>query len=256
MKLPTSKDKEKLKEKKSETEQSIIEEKKFASSDIFNFDISKNDTSENKILKSLYYLDIVAKMLPSFRTILSAEDKNDLIEFLYKSPNKILEFMFSDLSENYDDYLNEILDMYHKTKQEKEITKVIIDEAFQKQFVICICSIYSIVSVAASSGKGIKELNKFNYNLLLNYKLLNLMMEAQSGNHNSFISKAIKIYKDVEGTVYYDVVALTIIRYLYENDINLVGNAQKLVDLYFGDKNHSRKQEIFVDIKNSSSIKL
>ncbi len=179
--VPDEKDKKQNKEQKNESERAIIAEKKQNAESLYSYDESKVNSFSNKISSALSFLELVAKILPNFRYILGGEKKREVVKILYTYPNKLLYFMLKDIDENIDRIIDEILSKNPKTKRGMIITREMLEKSLQSQAIAYILSIYDFVACTASAGKGIDELNKFEFEKNTNYLLQNIMMEENNG---------------------------------------------------------------------------
>ena len=75
LKIPTKEDKEQYRKRKNEIEKEIKEQIDSEDEDIYDYDESKSDLFVNKMLTSMKYLDIISKILPTFRHILKKRRK-------------------------------------------------------------------------------------------------------------------------------------------------------------------------------------
>ncbi len=240
-KLPDSNAKKKLKEEKTNIEKEFVENHKQDSESLYSYDESKVNSFENKISKSLSYLELVAKILPNFRHMLKAEEKQAIVNMLYIYPNKLLYFMLKDIDANYDRIINDILDRVPKTKKGKLVTKDMITKVLQNQSIAYILSIYDFIASTAVNGKTINDLNKFNYSHNTNYKLQNLLMEESAGNLYEFSKKAVELHKNHKLSITDQMVMLIVRKYFLCHDDPLVGEAQHLIDMIFENDNEQKK---------------
>lgn len=247
-KLPNKKEKEKIKEEKNKIEKEIIEDKKNQADSLYSYDTSKVNSFGNKIAKSINYLDLVAKILPNFRFILQGDDKKIITQVLYTYPNKLLYFMLKDINENYDKIIDEILRNKPKTRKGILITEDMITRELQNQSVAYILSIYDFISMTASTQKTIGDLEKFDYNKNSNYKIQNLLMQENIANFKTFASRAEDIFDNAELNIVKQMVKLIVRKYFVYHDVEMHGDAIRLVDKFFG--NDQRKNMQILQAKN------
>lgn len=248
--LPTSKDKEKIKEEKSTMEQEIVEKYKQDTESLYSYDESKINSFENKISKSIAYIELVAKILPSFRHILKSNQKQDVVDILYKYPNKLLYFMLKDIDANYDRIINDILESVPRTRKGKLITKGMITKELQNQSIAYILSIYNFVASTSVSGKTMDDLNKFDYCNNTNYMIQNIMMEENAGNFHQMASKAEELKKTTTLGITKQMVTLVVRKYFLCHDIPLKGEAQHVIDVFFGENEEQKKAIRMAHAKN------
>lgn len=247
-KLPDKKEKEKIKEEKNKMEKEIIEDKKNQADSLYSYDTSKVNSFGNKIAKSINYLDLVAKILPNFRFMLQGDDKKVITEVLYRYPNKLLYFMLKDINENYDKIIEEILRNKPKTRKGILITGDMITRELQNQSMAYILSIYDFISMTASTPKTIGDLEKFDYNKNSNYKIQNLLMQENIANFKTFASRAEEIFDNTDLNIVKQMVKLIVRKYFVYHDVEMYGDAMRLVDKFFGD--NQRKNMQILQAKN------
>ena len=254
VKVPTAKDKQKMKDEKNDMEKEIVENYKNDAESLYSYDEAKANSFGNKISKSINYLELVAKILPNFRFILTGQQKQAIVNILYTYPNKLLYFMLKDIDENYNKIINEILDSAPTTKKGMLITKDMIAKELQNQSIAYILSIYDfIASTVTSNSRTIVDLNKidyFDYEANTNYKIQNIMMEENTGNFHSMATKAEDIYRNSKFDISKEMVTLIVRKYFLCHDIVITGEAQHVIDTFFG-KNEGQKKAIrMIQAKN------
>lgn len=249
-KLPDSKEKEKLKEDKSHIEKEIIEKHQQNAESLYSYDESKANSFGNKISKSIAYLELVAKILPSFRHILKGEQKQGVVDILYRYPNKLLFFMLKDIDEHYDKIINEILDSVPKTRKGKLITRDIITKELQNQSISYILSIYDFIASTSVNGKTMDDLNKFDYHGNTNYMLQNIMMEENLGDFHAMAEKAEALNKKATLSITKQMIMLIVRKYFLCHDIPLVGDAQRVIDIFFGENEVQKRAIRMAHAKN------
>lgn len=247
VKVPTAKDKEKMREDKNDMEKEIVENHKKDAESLYSYDETMVNSFGNKISKSINYLELVAKILPNFRFILTGPQKQAIVNILYTYPNKLLYFMLKDIDTNYDKIINEILDSEPKTQKGKLISKGMIERELQNQSIAYILTIYDfIANTSTSNSKTILELNRkdyFDFEENINYRLQNIMMEENVGNFNAMATKAEKLYKEAKLDISKQMVTLIVRKYFLCHDIVITGEAQRVIDFFFG-KNEEQKKAI------------
>lgn len=248
--LPDSKAKKQMKEDKAKIEKEIVEKQQQDSESLYSYDESKVNSFGNKISKSISYLELVAKILPSFRHILKGEQKQAIVEILYKYPNKLLYFMLKDIDANYDKIINDILDLAPKTKKGKLITKDMITKELQNQSIAYILSIYDFIASTSVNGKTMDDLNKFDYSQNTNYILQNILMEENAGNFHEMAQKAEELNKTAKLGITKQMAMLIVRKYFLCHDIPLVGEAQHVIDVFFGQNEVQKKAIRMAHAKN------
>lgn len=246
--LPDEKDKQKSKEEKDKMEKGIVEKHRKDAESLYSYDESKVNSFGNKISKSISYLELVAKILPNFRHMLTASQKQDIVNILYTYPNKLLYFMLKDIDENYNEIISDILESAPRTKKGLLVTKEMITNELHNQSLAYILAIYDFVAGTSSNSKTILDLNKFNFDNNTNYKIQNILMEENAGRFHELAVKAEKIYKDAQVPLTKNLVMFVVRKYFLCHDIAITGEAQHLIDVFFAKE---QKKEIkMIQAKN------
>lgn len=253
-KIPTSKERSEIKEAKNDMEKEIVENHQKEAESLYSYDEGKVNSFGNKITKSINYLELVAKILPNFRYILTGDQKQSIVTILYTYPNKLLYFMLKDINEHYDEIVNEILESIPSTRKGKLITRGMIAKELQNQSIAYILSIYDfIASTSTSNSKTIMDLNRrdyFDFEENTNYRIQNIMMEENVGNFHSMVKKAEKLYKNTRLEISKQMVALVVRKYFLCHDIAITGEAQHVIDVFFGKNEEQKKAIRMVQAKN------
>lgn len=247
-KLPDQKEKEKIKEEKNEMEKEIISEKEGQADSLYSYDQSKVNSFSNKIAKSINYLDLVAKILPNFRYILTGNEKKIITEVLYTYPNKLLYFMLKDIDENYDKIIADILKSEPRTRKGIIITKDMLDRELQNQTIAYILSIYDFISTTASNTKTINDLEKFDFEKNTNYRLQNLLMQENIANFKVFFDRAEDIYDSANLNITKQMIKLIARKYFIYHDVDMYGESIHIIDKFFGE--NQRKDFQIMQAKN------
>lgn len=247
-KFPDKKYKEKIKEEKNKIEKEIIEEKESQADSLYSYDVSKVNSFSNKIAKSINYLELVAKILPNFRFMLEGEEKKKITNILYTYPNKLLYFMLKDIDANSSRIIEDILKRKPKTRKGILVTEDMITRELQNQSVAYILSIYDFISMTASTPKTIGDLEKFNYNQNVNYKIQNLMMQENIANFKTFATRAEQIFDTSDLPLIKQMVTLIVRKYFIYHDVEMHGDTIHLIDKFFGKEQRNHFQ--IVQAKN------
>lgn len=163
------------------------------------------------------------------------------MEYLYRYPNKLLYLLLHDIDKHADEIIQDILSKNPKTKRGIAITKDMLEKSLQTQAMMYIFAIYDFIACTASLGKGIDDLNKFDFQEDINHILQNIMMEENNGSFNNFAQKAEKLYDSTNNIIVKDMVSMTVKKYFLDHDVKLVGDKQHLVDKFFTNTNDKRK---------------
>lgn len=236
-KLPSTKEKKKFDEEKTEIEREFIEERQDEIESLYSYDETKINSFENKISKAINYLELVSKILPNFRHMLSGDEKKAIVTVLYVYPNKLLYFMLKDIDTNYEKIINEVLSKNPTTKRGQLITKDMLEKSLQNQSITFILAIYDFIASACASGKAMIELNqKFDFLQNTNYRIQNIMMEENSGNFNAMADKAEKLYDKTDLEMVKQMLRLVVRKYFLTHDVALYGKTQHVASIFFAEE--------------------
>lgn len=248
--LPSAEDKKEFKEQKSNIEKQIIEQNIHDSESLYSYDETKVNSFGNKLTKGISYLELIAKILPNFRHILKGEQKQTVINLLYQYPNRLLYFMLKDIDTNHERIISLILENEPRTKKGSLITKDMIIRELQNQSIAYILSLYDFIASTSVNGKTIYDLNKFNYKDNTTYLIQNIMMEESANNFKRMVSKAEELFKVTNSDMVKQMLILIVRKYFLYHDIPLIGEAQHVVDVFFGQDNEMKKAIKMARLKN------
>ncbi len=234
VKMPDKKDKEQFKRQKNEVEKEIVTENNNQSDSLYSYDATKVNSFSNKIAKSINYLQLIAKILPNFRHILTGEEKALITNTLYSYPNKLLYFMLKDVDENFSKIIEEILKKEPRTRKGLLITEDMISKELQDLSMAYILSIYDMISMTSATQKTINDLEKFDYMRNTNYRIQNLMMQENVANFRTFAKRAEDIFDSTDQNIIKQMVTLIVRKYFIYHNVELHGEAIHIVDKFFG----------------------
>jgi hypothetical protein len=230
---PTKNERQQVAKKKNDIEKKIYKESKKESEDLYSYDESKVDLYQNKIIKGIAYLQLMAKILPNFRHILKKNEKEAIICKLYTYPNKLLFFMLKDIDDNLDGAIEEILKKEPKTSKGLLITADMFKRELQHQSMAYILSIYDFVAMTAATPKTISDLEKFDFNAKTNYQIQNLLMQENIANFGTFAKRAESLFDKTDLNIAKQMVALIVRKYFIYHNVDTHGEAAKIVDKFF-----------------------
>lgn len=205
------------------------------------YDYSEEDLykTENQIMLSFKYLEILSKTLPAFCQNMKAEQQDILVDLIYKCSNKFLYSIFKDIDNDFDNFCNMIYDNALKLKRYTGSEKINFDyirEIIEQISAMIVISIYQLVALTGTTQNSIKALNEFDYNSSSNYKLQNLMMLSRVGDVSTFAKRALYLDKNMKNKIEKSIIKFTVREYLLRNNVEIYGDAQSLLDYFFGRK--------------------
>ena len=105
-----------------------------------------------------------------------------------------------------------------------------------------ILSIYDFISMTASTSKTIGDLEKFDYSQNTNYKIQNLMMHENIANFKTFVDRAEDIFDNAELEIVKQMITLIMRKYFIYHDVEMHGDAIRLIDKFFGQEQRKKFQ--------------
>lgn len=240
--LPTHEEKKKLAKTKDALEEEIVEQYHAQHEnvyDYYNHEGSDINSFENKMIRGISYLNLIAKILPNFRSFLKGPQKKSIVSALYTYPNKLLYFVLKEFDENYEKTIDEILEEHPKTKKGVTMTREMIGTEFKNQSILLVLSIYNFIAETSSNSKTIIDLNKteyFNYNQTSNYRIMNLLMEECALNFSAMTEKAEDLFNKSSNAVVKSLIPTIVRKFFLCHEISPKINTQHVIDTFFAGK--------------------
>ena len=205
------------------------------------YDYSEDDLLklENQIMISFKYLEILSKALPAFCQNMKVEQQDILVSLLYKCPNQFLFMVLKDIGDNYEEFCNEVYEDISALRQERNIAEVNFDSVkhmIEQISAVLVVLLYQIVASTCTSEQTIAALNEFDFNMNSNYKLQNLMMLSRVADVSTFSRRAQALNKELENKIEKSIIKNTVREYLLRNNVEIYGDAQSLIDCFFGEQ--------------------
>lgn len=214
------------------------------------YDYSEDDLlkTENQIMISFKYLEILSKALPAFCQNMKVEQQDRLVSLIYKCSNQFLYMLLKDIGENFEEFTQMIYDEVSWMRREKNIAEVNIDDV---KYMIeqissgLVVALYQLIASTCVSEQSIVALNAFEYKNNSNYQLMNLMMESITDDINTFSKKAQGLDKSLDKRLEKSIIKFTVRNFFLRNKVELYGEAQSLLDHFFGEQS---KRQIKMEI--------
>ncbi len=214
------------------------------------YDYSEEDLLkvENQIMISFKYLEILSKTLPAFCQNMKVEQQDVLVSLIYRCPNQFLFNVLRDIGDNFEAFCNEVYEDISALRQEKDIAEVNIDsvkDMIEQISAVLVMALYQVVASTSTSEQTITALNEFDYNSNSNYKLQNLMMISRVADVSVFSRRAQELNRELENKIEKSIIKYTVREYLLRNNVEIYGEAQSLIDCFFGGQTSQKlKMEI------------
>lgn len=214
------------------------------------YDYSEEDLLkiENQVIISFKYLEILSKTLPAFCQNMKVEQQDILVSLLYKCPNQFLFKILSDINEDFETFCDGLYQDISALRQEKQIAEVNIDSVkhmVEQISAVFVMALYQIVASTCASEQTIVALNDFDFNANSNYKLQNLMMISRVVDVGNFSNRAQELKRELDNKIEQSIIKYTVREYLLRNNVEVYGEAQSLIDCFFGGQSSQKmKMEI------------
>lgn len=230
-------------------EQEFIESSGEKCANPYEYDVLKINSFENRIITSVKYLELISKMLPNFRHVLTKDEKEQIVNMIYTYPNKLLYFVLSHIDANYKENVEELAKIGIKTKDGKPVTQEIIEKTIKNISIAYMLILYDCLSSTASTSKTIVDFEKFEFNKTTTYKLQNLLILENVDSFKKFAVRAERLYEETNDNVIKQMILIIIKKYFIDHHVDLYGDASRLIDKTFGAQN--RKFFNLLQAKNS-----
>ena len=133
-----------------------------------------------------------------------------------------------------------------KEKNIAEISIQSVKRVLEQISSVLVIALYQLVAVTCTNEQSILALNEFDFENNTNYALQNLMMVARTNDISSFSKRAKALDKQVGNRLSKSIVKFTVRDFfLRNNNIEMHGEAQSLMDHFFG---NSTRKEIKLDM--------
>lgn len=216
---------------------------------LYDYDDNDAEKFQYKIGRAVKYLELISKSLISQFSILEAGEKQQIIESMYKLPNKILFAALKPYEDNYDRTIDQLKEVVDSMKSENKLS---VDE-LERIFINCAISIclglFDNVAFCGANNKTLLVLNSFNLSNS-NYTIINLIMEENGGTTDSFIEKAIKLADGSDDEFLIYLIKLVARKHIITHDSIKYNQLDKLSTSIF--KNCCKKQLLLMSLNSSA----
>lgn len=239
---PNSTDRQAYKEHATERERHLQkEEEEIRYVSIYDYDESEIEKFPNNINRAIKYMEIISKSLVSQFSILNATEKTEIIECIYKIPNKILYAILKKYDDNYDQIIDEIKGLLDAMEDSPNVDKEKIEKFFIS-FSIALClSLYDNIAFNGSDRKTLGLLNEFKMDNS-NYLIMNLMMTENGDTTDRFIESFKNLVDNSKNPFLKQLAQLVARKHLMTRDALNHSQKSKLLESF---SDSSKKQILF-----------
>ena len=257
--IPNEKEKKEKENKVVKYEEELKSSETVEIIDEYDYDENEINSAKNILFKSIKYIEILSKILPAFCHNMQVKQQDKLVYTIYSYTNRFLFQSLNKISRDYNNFVEQIFNEVSEIRKEKNISDINIDnvkKVITEIGISLLISLYQLVVHTATTKETIKALEAFDYEKNSNYLIMNLMMIEREGNLKEFKRRAISIYNNSELKIIKSLVKFTVRNYFLNHDIKIVGEAQSLLDKFFGASENEDKKKIKDDItKNKLKYK-
>lgn len=221
------------------------------------YDYTEEDLEkfENQVMISFKYLEILSKTLPAFCQNMKVDQQDRLVEIIYRCPNQFLFMIFKEISDNIDDFTNDLYNEISTLRKEKNVAEISIQsvrKVIEQISSVIVIALYQLIASTCTNEQSILALNEFDFTSNSNYALQNMMMVARIDDVNAFSKKVKKLDKQLDNDLSKSIIKFTVRDFFLRNsNIKLYGEAQSLMDQFFG---NSAQQEIKMNMVKKKLI--
>ncbi|MHB8125553.1 MAG: metallophosphoesterase family protein [Desulfitobacteriaceae bacterium] len=236
IKAPTNEDKEKIEEIETQLEEYKKKDQQIECKTIYDYDENEIDIFKYKISRALKYTEMISKSLPNLHNILVRENKQKLMDGIYKYPNRILFKLLKPIDKDFEKIVKTIKEFSDfigaRNKKGEVITEVYIETMIHRHALAKILGMYDNFAYLATDKKSISILNQYILDNT-NYNIFNLMIAENFGETESFTKKAENIYDKAKDNNIKTMVSLIVRKHLIYGTNIKYNKRQPLVDKFF-----------------------
>lgn len=214
--------------------------------DEYNYTEEEINNFENQMLKSIKYIEIISKILPAFSHNMKAKQQEELVKAIYAYPNIFIYEMLKDLDENYEKKVVNLYSKVNEIRKQKNLSELnieYIEKTYKQYSISLVISLYEVVACTCTTKQTINILNDLEFINKESNKILNLMISEKNGNIKEFYNKAIKLNQESDLKIIKSLVKYTVREFFLDNEVKLVGEAQSLIDKFFGTSNNLNRDK-------------
>ena len=197
--LPTESEKKVAKENVERVEQGRHEAIKFRG--IFDFNEADVEKTRFLIIRAYKYIQLVGRALVDQYGSLDADEIDQIVDALYTVPPRIVYAMLTPAQLHYEETVQSLLLFAKEFLPDKPVTEEMIRELLSQAGIECALDILNDVAFNASNSTTISALRSGPV-AVPTHQVFELMMEENVGNTSVFVDRAVKLFKDFDGSPY------------------------------------------------------
>lgn len=197
--LPTSQEKSMALERTEQIEKERHEAVKFKGA----FDYSEEDVNKEKykIIRALKYTQLIGQALVDQYGVLNANEVDFITRTLYSATQKIVFATLTPYQNHSGEIVDSLLAFARENLPDEKISRDEIQRLLGQVGTAFALDIMNDIAFNASNNTTITALRDID-SPNLNHKIMQLMMEENTGNTEEFITRAISLRKEVDENAY------------------------------------------------------
>lgn len=165
---------------------------------LYDYDEKDRLTNSNRILRALKYLEIAGKSFVMHFATTPKIEKYQTIKALYELPNRIIFGMLHKTDENYDEIIDQLLEIISEDGSLSNITKDELKDILYKVGIATCLSVYDQASYYCSTGDTVKLLSTREQECST-YRIQRLMMmENSTFSSEDYIDQAVTLMEKAQ----------------------------------------------------------
>ena len=165
---------------------------------LYDYDEKDRLTNSNRILRALKYLEIAGKSFVMHFATTPKIEKYQTIKALYELPNRIIFGMLHKTDENYDEIIDQLLEIISEDGSLSNITKDELKDILYKVGIATCLSVYDQASYYCSTGDTVKLLSTREQESST-YRIQRLMMmENSTFSSEDYIDQAVTLMEKAQ----------------------------------------------------------
>ena len=239
IKPPSNEEREKYQRVKEESEETQCSEDIIEAKGLFDYDDANIDQYQYRLVRALKYTEMICKALPAFHSRLKLNQKNDLVEYIYLYPRKIVFAILRPLDMNLKEICEDILNFAERNNKKKKdgnsYTNDDILDMLNDSARAIMLSLFDHFSEIATSPKSFDLLVKKNTEDISEC-LERLLIIESTGDTDYLVKEAETLLKANLGIEYDAMIRLIVRKHLLTNKEIAYNKKQQVVDKIFGKK--------------------
>ena len=165
---------------------------------LYDYDEKDRLTNSNRILRALKYLEIAGKSFVMHFATTPKIEKYQTIKALYELPNRIIFGMLHKTDENYDEVIDQLLEIISEDGRPSNITKDELKDILYKIGIATCLSVYDQASYYCSTGDTVKLLSTREQECSTHRIQRLLMMENSTSASEDYIDQAVALMEKAQ----------------------------------------------------------